>query len=144
MILMIHKYLSSCCYVYEVLSTMIDIIKPRHKVSETTYEICFYKDEEICWGFPADENGNLIKDANYENWKPNYDKAMADPTYTHRLEKQINTWTENAQAKCHCGETIELYNEYMGACECPSCGQWYNVFGQELKNPSEWEMAEDY
>jgi hypothetical protein len=30
----------------------------------------------------------------------------------------------------------------MGANECPHCGQWYNVFGQELLPPDQWE--EDY
>ena len=44
--------------------------------------------------------------------------------------------------RCKCGEKVVLMGLYMGACDCPSCGQWYNVSGQELKDPSEWE--EDY
>ena len=49
---------------------------------------------------------------------------------------------------CNCGHKIELYDRYLGACECPYCGQWWNLFGQELKNPEHWndygEMDYDY
>lgn len=117
----------------------IKIIEDRKKVTETSYEICFYYKGEICYGFPANADGTLIHDENYDNWKPNYDAAMANPDYTSRLEKQTHSWTENAKAQCHCGEVIELYNQYQGACECPNCGKWYNLFGQELKHPSQWE-----
>jgi hypothetical protein len=27
----------------------------------------------------------------------------------------------------------------MGACQCENCGQWYNIFGQELIDPEYWE-----
>lgn len=53
-----------------------------------------------------------------------------------------NGYVENATALCSCGEIIELRNQHLGACECPNCGQWYNLFGQTLKNPRHWE--EDY
>jgi len=36
--------------------------------------------------------------------------------------------------KCRCGRVLEL----EGDTEC-SCGQWYNAFGQRLKDPSQWE-----
>lgn len=32
----------------------------------------------------------------------------------------------------------QLLNGYC-ARECPHCGQWYNLFGQRLKHPDEWE-----
>lgn len=32
---------------------------------------------------------------------------------------------------------------YIGTAEC-ECGQWYNVFGQALKPPEDWEEEEDY
>ena len=51
---------------------------------------------------------------------------------------------ENAKALCSCGEIIELYDGYMGSCECPNCGQWYNMFGQTLIKPQYWEEDEDY
>lgn len=40
-------------------------------------------------------------------------------------------------------DEYELVNQYQGACPCPKCGQWYNLFGQELINPQYWE-EEDY
>jgi predicted RNA-binding Zn-ribbon protein involved in translation (DUF1610 family) len=49
---------------------------------------------------------------------------------------------ENAKALCSCGETIELYDQYLGACDCPNCGQWYSMSGQALIKPQYWE--EDY
>lgn len=30
----------------------------------------------------------------------------------------------------------------MGACQCPKCGKWYNIFGQALLDPEFWE--DDY
>lgn len=32
---------------------------------------------------------------------------------------------------CHCGTTVYL----DGDTQCEGCGQWFNGFGQELKNP---------
>lgn len=28
---------------------------------------------------------------------------------------------------------------HLGACEWPTCGQWYNLFGQKLLPPDRWE-----
>lgn len=36
---------------------------------------------------------------------------------------------------CHCNTTVYL----SGDTQCDGCGQWFNAFGQELKDPSEWE-----
>ena len=44
---------------------------------------------------------------------------------------------------CHCGKRIDLFNQYQGACECPYCGQWWNIWGQELKDVSEWKEYDD-
>lgn len=41
-----------------------------------------------------------------------------------------------------CGRRVCLggngFAPYMGLVEC-ECGQWYNIFGQPLKPPEEWE-----
>lgn len=43
--------------------------------------------------------------------------------------------------KCDCGCEFPLIClPPLYACDCPECGKWYNTSGQELKNPSEWEM----
>jgi len=45
----------------------------------------------------------------------------------------------------NCGNKFILRDQYMGACDCPECGQWYNIFGQQLKNPKYWfDDEEDY
>ena len=44
----------------------------------------------------------------------------------------------------HCGEEFYLQDEYLGACECPRCGQWFNLFGQEVTNPSSWSSGSDW
>ncbi len=42
---------------------------------------------------------------------------------------------------CHCGRRVELEGRDV---ECEKCGQWYNAFGQKLKDPSKWSGARDY
>jgi hypothetical protein len=51
-----------------------------------------------------------------------------------------------AVGKCHCGEEIELNPRcaYYGGIECPECGQWYNLFGQELNPVETWSQGEDW
>lgn len=49
-----------------------------------------------------------------------------------------------ATGVCKCGNRITLQNEYMGACECPYCGRWYNLFGQELNHPDTWRYGDDW
>ena len=44
----------------------------------------------------------------------------------------------------HCGEEFYLQDEYLGACECPRCGQWFNLFGQEVTDPSSWPSGSDW
>ena len=51
-----------------------------------------------------------------------------------------------AHGTCHCGNEVYLRDEYYGACMCDECGQWYNLSGQELLPPEEWQedLDEDY
>ena len=48
-------------------------------------------------------------------------------------------YKEPAHGTCICGEEVSLWDQYYGACECPKCGRWYNLFGQELVAPEHWE-----
>lgn len=56
----------------------------------------------------------------------------------------VDGYREPNSGVCHCGHRIELYNEYLGACECPYCGQWWNIFGQELKPVEQWKDGDDW
>ena len=58
-----------------------------------------------------------------------------------RREQQVRN---NPTGICECGETVELWPQYLGACECPKCGRWYNLFGQELNPPGTWASGEDW
>ena len=126
---------------------MLKIIKPRTTHTEVEYRIEFTDDDGCGYSFPCDQNGNVLFDDHDAELgrvqRDNYDAAMADKE---RFTKQYAefttrryTVTDNAMGKCVCGETVELYDQYLGACSCPKCGQWYNLFGQELVDPEYWE-----
>lgn len=126
---------------------MLKIIKPRTTHTEVEYRIEFTDDDGCGYSFPCDQNGNVLFDDHDAELgrvqRDNYDAAVADKE---RFTKQYAefttrryTVTNNAMGKCVCGETVELYDQYLGACSCPKCGQWYNLFGQELVDPEYWE-----
>ena len=107
----------------------------------TYYELVFDDGHNNGLGFPCDENGNLSEDLNPAA-KENYEYAMKHPdkyVRFNKVVKYIRHYTEPAKGKCHCGQEMYLTNDYMGACQCPKCGQWYNVWGQELLPPERWE-----
>ena len=112
------------------------------------YEIEFLVDSSGGYGFPADENGNVLLDKMNDAAKENYAWCMEHPEkfpYTfNKFRKRTRRYRNPPSGICNCGERIALYNEYLGGCECPKCGQWWNLFGQELKNPEEWSEGDDW
>lgn len=58
------------------------------------------------------------------------------------IVKHEQNYTESAIGRCVCGTEFPLEDQYMGACQCPKCKQWYNLFGQSLIDPEYWE--DDY
>ena len=114
--------------------------------TEVSYEVRFYKDGNGGYAFPCDEYGNLLKDelhecaiANYE-WCMNHKEEF--PYSFNKVVRKERNYREPAHGTCKCGEEVYMVNSYMGAVQCPKCGQWYNLFGQELLPPEQWE--EDY
>lgn len=92
------------------------------------------------FSFPCNEFGELLPLNEYA--QKNYDNAMQHPecfSVFNELNRRTRHHWEPATGTCRCGEHIELYDQYMGACECPNCGQWYNMYGQELLPPQQWE-----
>lgn len=128
---------------------MIKDFKRGEYVEKDEYEVRFFRDASGGFAFPCDENGKLIVN---ENTNPaaieNYNWCLNNPDkfkyYFNQIVKQTRRWRENNTGTCHCGQKIELYNEYLGACECPKCGQWYNIWGQELNNPETWSNGDDW
>ena len=125
---------------------MIKNLIRSHIETQVRYELSFWNNSKGGgYGFPCDENGNLNKETMCEEAIQNYEYCLAHPEefdVFNKVEKMENSYREPASGTCHCGEKVFLQDEYMGACQCPNCGQWYNLCGQELLPPEEWE--EDY
>lgn len=127
---------------------MINNFKRGEIVEEIYHTLVFDDGCGNGFSFPCHKNGKMIVD---DNTNPaaidNYHWCLEHPERFQRFNKVIEhcyTYRENNTGTCHCGEEIELYNEYLGACECPKCGRWYNLWGQELNNPDTWSSGDDW
>lgn len=120
---------------------MLKNIIPRHTEEHTEYHIEFTNEERGGFSFDADKNGNII--LTNDDQRANYQYAMEHPkeftVQFNEFVKRKFTYTVPAVGTCSCGNTVTLENEYQGACQCDKCGQWYNLFGQELIPPEYWE-----
>ena len=128
---------------------MIKDFKPGEYVTTVDYEVRFFADCNGGFAFPCDANGQILVN---EKTNPaavkNYNWCLEHPERFpydfNRVIKMEHSWKEPNSGTCHCGQKLDLVNEYMGACECPECGQWYNLWGQELKNPERWSEGDDW
>lgn len=113
----------------------------------TEYQLVFDDRRHNGFGFPCDANGKLLQseEENPESYK-NLRWCLEHPNKFERFNEAVK-YTRNvkddAHGTCHCGNEVYLYNQYHGACQCPECGQWYNLFGEELLPPEEW-IEEEY
>ena len=112
-----------------------------HTVIE--YELVFDDGCNNGYGFPCDANGKLLQSEKensvaHENMR----RCLEHPEKFVRFNKLIATERrayDNAHGTCICGNEVELWDSYLGACQCEKCGRWYNLFGQELLPPENWE-----
>jgi hypothetical protein len=124
------------------MSQLLDIVRGERR-TEVWYSLNFWTEYGCGFGFPCDENGvvNLeeLSDCAMKNLE--YCKAHPEefPYAFNEVEKRTAYYREPDIGKCSCGVDVELINEYMGACRCKKCGQWYSIFGQELLDPEYWE-----
>lgn len=112
----------------------------RHEIVDE-YHLVFDDGKDCGLWFPCDKDGKL-PDTMSEEAVKNYRYALAHPENYVRAGEVIcmkRRYYVYPHGTCRCGEEIELYGSYYGACECPHCGQWYNLFGQELKDPDQWD-----
>ena len=110
-------------------------------VTEVTYELLFYYDNDGGYGFPCDKDGNILEGHMTEGAIKNYRWCKEHPEkfkIFNYVERKEHTWREPNKVRCTCGELVELYDEYMGACECPNCKRWYSISGQSLLPPDRW------
>lgn len=130
---------------------MLKNYTPSEWKEETYYERVFDdgRGNGLCFS-PCDEDGNLLPwqdEAVNEARRRNLESALAHPEKYVRFNKVIkrtHEYKEPAYGLCECGAEFPMFNEYMGACECPGCGQWYNLFGQELLPPDQWGRYGDW
>lgn len=138
---------------------MIKIISERHREFKTSFELCFDLKGEPAgngYAFPLFKGSTKVIPCKEDMetleyipcaeeecpWWENYIKVKDDRENYEEpyIHKDSYSWIEPAKAICYCGNEIYLDDEYMGACECPHCGRWYNMFGQELNRPEMWEV----
>lgn len=121
------------------------IKEERHEKTFVEYRLNYFVDETGGYSFPCDENGKVNDDLhpvalkNLKFCQQNPDK-FKNPG---QVEKITHTYMEPAIGICDiCGAEVRLENEYMSACQCKKCGQWYNLWGQQLLPPDRWEDDE--
>ena len=129
---------------------MLKNYTPSEYVEETFYSLVFDDGHGNGLRFDCDAGGDILPwpetDPNHraidEARRRNREYALAHPekyVRFNRVIKETRSYREPAHGLCDCGEEVWLTNQYMGACECPGCGKWYNLFGQTLLPPDRWE-----
>ena len=111
------------------------------------FELVFDDGHSNGFGFPCDAAGTVFpleSDAARANLK----WCLENPDQFERYNEVVRyrrRIREPAHGTCAGGEEIFLFDEYCGTCQCPHCGRWYNLFGQEMLPPAEWDSdpAED-
>lgn len=122
---------------------MLKIIKERELKEETYYTYDFNRNNGGGFTFPCDENGQVkLNECNKENYEFCL-KHRKDFAWAGIIKHKVSYW-EPAIGQCSCGEKLLIEAQYMGAFQCPKCKQWYNLFGQELLPPDQWEEDYDY
>lgn len=120
---------------------MLTVFTPSERKTSVYFERVFDDGSFNGFGFPCDEAGELLPEVP-EAARANFAYCLEHPEKFVRFNKVIkrtHSYTENARGICECGNSVELWSQYMGACQCSKCGLWYNLFGQELLPPSDWE-----
>lgn len=125
---------------------MAEIITPRQKIRNESYSLVLdpIDDNKPSYAFDCDKNGKVDLESLPPNAQDNYARHIDDPEYEKIVTKYSSSYIANAVALCECGKEIELYDEYLGASECPYCGQWHNMFGQMVTDPMCWSRGEDW
>lgn len=124
-----------------MVTTMLRNLALSKRETFVTYHLAYDDGHGNGYWFPCDEHGTPSK-ALTEAALQNLEWCKAHPEQFKRagevatLERE---YVEPAHGTCYCGEEVVLENQYYGACECPRCGRWYNLFGQSILPPGQWE-----
>ena len=120
---------------------MLKIIKERtpETITEYTIEFIYKDDSNAGFAFPALPNGDPDFDKMPKEAILNYNNCLNDDRLDGpKFKVEKREYMAPAVGKCSCGRDVILDAGYMGAVQC-ECGRWYNLFGQELKDPRYWE-----
>lgn len=124
---------------------MLKIIKERTPETITEYYLEFkYKDDpEAGFCFPATHLGDPDFDHMSDEAIANYQACLTDKRLTEEeFTKHKWTYMNPALGICSCGRDVVLECDHAGAVRC-ECGRWYNLFGQELRDPKYWEEDDE-
>lgn len=124
---------------------MLKIIKERTPETITEYYLEFkYKDDpEAGFCFPATHLGDPDFDRMSDEAIANYQACLTDKRLTaEEFTKHKWTYMNPALGICSCGRDVVLECDHAGAVRC-ECGKWYNLFGQELRDPKYWEEDDE-
>ncbi len=118
------------------------IIRERRRVTEYYYLRQFLDESNTGYVFPCDETGEVNPELLSEAARNNYYDCIQNKYPQLRdlgAVRHKTSYLVPAVGICsRCGREVNLVDEYLGACSC-ECGQWYNLFGQELLSPINWE-----
>lgn len=118
----------------------IKIISHRQEVEEFSYYIFYEWAEELNSGFmfPCNQEGII----DFENMEQvaldNYDKCESGEyeVVCQGLQREVNRYSNPAIGQCSCGAEVALESNTN---VCEQCGAYYNMGGQELRDPRHWE-----
>ena len=118
----------------------IKIISHRQHVEEVEYYI-FYEYAEVLdsgFMFPCNQDGDINFNEMEQAALDNYNKCESGEyeVVYHGLRRSINSYWEPTIAECSCGHEVVLESNTN---QCESCHAYYNLGGQELRDPREWE-----
>ena len=121
---------------------MAKMISRRQRVEAAEYVHVFalVDDPESGWEFCADENGKYRPMAKEAQENLRYCLDNPSKVTDRGIKKYYHRWTEPAVLECDCGEKVVLDGEVCGASQCPRCGRWYNLAGQEVISPDGWDF----
>jgi len=109
-------------------------------VEEIEYYIFYEWAEQLDSGFmfPCNQDGDINFDDMDQEALDNYDKCENGEyeVVYQGLQRSINRYWEPTISRCSCGHEVVLESNTN---VCESCGAYYNMGGQELRHPSQWE-----
>ena len=118
----------------------IKIISHRRHVEEVEHYIFYEYAEELDSGFmfPCNQDGVIDFNSMEQVALDNYEKCESGEyeVVYQGLRRSINRYSEPAIGKCSCGQEVALESNTN---QCESCHSYYNMGGQELRDPREWE-----